>query len=55
LHLLPAGVKAVAFETENVITNEGTQAWDKSGGMLSVWILSMLNASDATTIFIPYK
>ena len=55
LHLLPAGVKAVAFETENVITNEGKQAWNKSSGMLSVWILSMLNASDATTIFIPYK
>ena len=55
LHLLPAGVKPVAFETENVITNEGTKAWDKSTGMLSVWILSMLNASDATTIFIPYK
>ena len=55
LHLLPAGVKSVAFETENVITNEGTKAWDKSTGLLSVWILSMLNASDATTIFIPYK
>ncbi len=55
LHLVPAGVKAVAFETENVITNEGAQAWDKTSGMLSIWILSMLNASDATTIFIPYK
>lgn len=55
LHLLPAGVKSVAFETENVITNEGTKAWDKSSGLLSVWILSMLKASDATTIFLPYK
>ena len=55
LHLLPAGVKAVAFESENVLTNEGKTAWDKTSGMLSIWILSMMNASDSTTIFMPYK
>lgn len=55
LHLLPAGVKAVAFESENVLTNEGKTAWDKTSGMLSIWILSMMNASDSTTIFLPYK
>ncbi|MEN9950028.1 MAG: hypothetical protein RLY85_780 [Bacteroidota bacterium] len=55
LHLLPAGVKAVAFESENVLTNEGKTAWEKTSGMLSIWILSMMNASDSTTIFLPYK
>ena len=55
LHLLPEGVKTVAFESENVLTNEGKTAWDKTSGMLSIWVLSMLNASDATTIFLPYK
>lgn len=48
-------VKAVGFESENTLTNKGTSAWDKKTGMLSIWILSMLNASDKTTVAIPYK
>ena len=48
-------IKAVGFESENIITNNGTNAWDKNSGMLSIWILSMLNASDQTTVAIPYK
>jgi len=52
---LPAGVKAVGFQSDNMITNTGTAEWNKSSGMLSIWILSMLNAGNQTTIAIPYK
>ena len=52
---LPTGVNAVGFQSENAITNTGKTAWDKQSGMLSIWILSMLNAGDKTTIAIPYK
>jgi hypothetical protein len=52
---VPAGVHAVGFQSENVITNTGNTAWDKQSGMLSIWILSMLNAGDKTTIAVPYK
>lgn len=52
---LPAGVHAVGFQSENAITNTGSVAWNKQTGMLSIWILSMLNAGDKTTIAIPYK
>ena len=52
---VPEGVQIVAFESDNVITNKGTAAWDKKSGMLSIWILSMLNATEKTTIAIPYK
>jgi hypothetical protein len=52
---VPEGVQAVAFESDNVVTNKGNTAWDKKSGMLSIWILSMLNASDKTTVAIPYK
>lgn len=48
-------IKAVAFESDNQITNNGANIWDKSSGMLSIWILSMFNASDQTTVAIPYK
>lgn len=52
---IPAGVEAVGFESDNSITNEGTSTWDKKFGMLSIWILSMLNASDQTTVAIPFR
>ena len=48
-------VQGVAFESDNSITNKGSTAWNKNSGMLSIWILSMLNASDQTTVAVPYK
>lgn len=52
---LPTGVKAVGFQSDNMVTNTGRAEWNKSSGMLSIWVLSMLNAGDKTTIAIPYK
>ena len=52
---IPENVQAVAFESDNSITNKGTTAWNKKTGMLSIWILSMLNASHQTTVAVPYK
>ena len=52
---LPGNMKLVGFETQNNITNVGKQAWTRKTGMPSIWILSMLNASPATTIVLPYK
>jgi hypothetical protein len=52
---IPAGIKTVAFESHNSITNKGTTVWDKKTGMLSIWILSMLNASAKTTVAVPYR
>lgn len=48
-------VKAVGFESENIITNQGESKWDRSSGLLSLWVLSMLRADDSTTVFIPYR
>lgn len=52
---LPSGVKAVGFQSDNMITNTGNAAWNKSSGLLSIWILSMLNAGNQTSIALPYK
>jgi hypothetical protein len=52
---LPDNLEVVAFESENILTNKGTTPWTKKTGQLSVWILSMLNASEKTTVAIPYK
>jgi hypothetical protein len=52
---IPERVHTVAFESDNSITNTGKTAWNKKSGMLSIWILSMLNATEKTTVAIPYK
>ena len=56
LGIKPANaVKIVAFETINKMTNTGTQAWQKETGLLSIWILGMLNPSPSTTVVIPFN
>jgi hypothetical protein len=52
---LSKDVKMVGFETANSITNTGKISWNKTNGMLSIWILSMLNASEKTMVVAPYK
>lgn len=48
-------VRLVAYETDNRITNVGQRPWEKSTGLLSIWILGMFNPSPATTIVVPIK
>ena len=52
---VPGGVKMVAFQSDNTVTNTGTNPWTKDTGLLSIWILGMFNPSPATTIVIPFK
>ena len=48
-------VQMVAFESVNSVKNTGKNAWKKQSGLLSIWILGMLNASPATTVAIPFE
>ncbi len=47
-------VAAVGYRSTNTLTNLGTQDWDPSTGLLSIWILGMFPPSAATTVVIPY-
>jgi hypothetical protein len=49
------GVSVVGIETNNSITNAGSSDWRKETGLLSIWILGMMNASPATTVAIPVR
>jgi len=49
-----SGVRAVAFESTNTITNAGAQPWQPATGLVSIWILGMFAPSPTTTIVIPY-
>jgi len=48
------GVKLVGYETINTITNRGP-AMTKEKGLVSIWMLGMLNASLETVVIVPYK
>jgi hypothetical protein len=48
-------VDAVAFESVNTLKNVGNRNWKKDEGLLSIWILGMMNANDQTTIVVPFK
>jgi Family of unknown function (DUF6786) len=52
---LPSGVESVGFESVNSVRNTGNHPWKKDTGLLSIWILGMLNASPESTIVIPFE
>ena len=52
---LDTSIKAVAYQTENVITNKGNAAWTEATGMPCIWMLDMFTPSPATVIVVPYK
>lgn len=52
---LSDAVKSVGFESENTLTNKGDNKWDKTSGMPSIWILSMLISSEQTWVIVPFR
>lgn len=48
------GVSKVGYVTVNTITNEGAPM-DKAKGLVSIWILGMLNCGPETVVIVPYK
>ncbi len=51
----PDGVRSVAFESVNRITNVGKQAWKRDSGLPSAWVLAMYAPSADTRIIIPFE
>ena len=53
--VIDSSVKAVGYETNNILTNKGDQAWAEATGMPCIWILDMFKPSPATAIIVPFK
>jgi hypothetical protein len=49
------GVRTVAFETVNKITNRGKVAWKRETGLPSVWILAMFAPSADAHVVVPFE
>ena len=52
---LSSDIRSVGFQSQNIITNTGSNTWVKQTGLLSIWVLSMLKSNDQTNVIIPYK
>ena len=50
-----AGVRTVAFESDNTLTNTGPNAWSPDGGMVCIWILGMMKGLPNGKTVIPLK
>ena len=48
-------VSLVAYESINTLINAGREPWREGTGLLSIWILGMLNASPSTTVVVPIR
>ncbi|GAB3948863.1 hypothetical protein GCM10028805_24200 [Spirosoma harenae] len=48
-------LRVVGVQSDNSIENQGSQPWTAETGMLSIWILGMMNAAPTTTIVVPYR
>jgi hypothetical protein len=49
------GVRAVAFETVNKITNKGKDAWKRDTGLPSIWVLAMFAPSPDAHVIVPFE
>jgi len=52
---LDTALNFVAYESENILTNNGKEAWTEKSGFLSIWLLAMFNPSEKGVVFIPFK
>jgi hypothetical protein len=52
---LDTSIKAVGYQANNAITNDGKQAWTEATGMPCIWMLDMFNPSPSTVIVVPFK
>ena len=52
---IPAGVQYVAYESLNQIKNTGSREWKKDSGLLSIWLLGMMNPTPQTKVVIPFN
>lgn len=48
-------VQAVAYETDNRLTNRGKEPWTRERGRPSIWLLGMYKPAPRTVVAIPFK
>ncbi len=52
---IPPGVKYVSYTSANQLINSGDAEWKQQDGLLSIWLLSMMNPTEETKVIIPFS
>ena len=52
---LPAGINYLGCYSDNQLQNSGKTDWDPASGLIGIWVLGMLNASDQAVVIAPFK
>jgi hypothetical protein len=52
---IPPVLKMVAYQSQNMLFNQGKMAWTRETGMPSLWMLCMFMPTQGTTVVIPFK
>jgi hypothetical protein len=52
---IPQNVQAVAYATQNRITNQNDYEWTPETGTVCIWMLDMFIPSDSAVTIIPYR
>lgn len=53
--VMPKNVHAVAYATENMITNQNDYEWTPETGTVCIWMLDMFIPSDSAVTIVPYR
>ena len=48
-------IQIVGYETENTLTNTGSEEWTAATGMPCIWLLDMFKPSPETIIVVPFR
>lgn len=52
---IPSSLAVAGYTTDNRVTNTGTEAWTKEGGLVSIWVLGMFKHGARTVMVMPVK
>ncbi len=52
---LPEGISYLGCYSDNQLQNSGKTDWDPASGLIGIWVLGMLNASDQAVVIAPFK
>ena len=48
-------IKVIGYQSDNKLKNVGNDSWKRETGALSIWMLTMFNASPYVTVVFPYR
>ncbi len=52
---MPENTQWTGFDSVNTVTNRGTEAWTRTGGLPNIWLLGMFLPGERTMAILPFR